>query len=388
MQGFSLEPRAGIGQWPGMRQRLAVLAFLCAATAARAAPPPELQAALEHAMAGQAVPGMAAVVIRSGQASDEAVRGLRRIGQADAVRPGDRWLLGSDGKAMTVVLVARLVEQGKLAWTTPLAGMLPGLAAGMRPEYRAVTLVDLLSHRSGLPENLGDEAFFRGLYDDPRPLPVQRLAYITRALAEASIGPARSEPSYSNTGFLIAGVIAERAGGMPYEQLMEQEVFRPLGMTSVLFLPWRGPGPVGHVGGRAALEKFDPNPPMLDPAGGASMSMADWARFCLDQLAGAKGQGRLLTPANYRLMQTGHDANGLGFGLGWGVGATAMGRKGPALTHAGSDGNWYAMVLLLPRSGNGLLVAANAADSMGGDQAAAAVLREMAPSLAPPKDAP
>ena len=46
------------------------------------------------------------------------------------------------------------------------------------------------------------------------------------------------------------------------------------------------------------------------------------------------------------------------------------------------------MVLLLPRSGNGLLVAANAADSMGGDQAAAAVLREMAPSLAPPKDAP
>jgi CubicO group peptidase (beta-lactamase class C family) len=151
-----------------MRRLAATLLILFAATAVRAAPPPELSAALEHAMASAKVPAMGALVIHDGKASEPAVRGVRRIGQADPVRADDRWLLGSDGKAMTATLVARLVDQGKLSWTTPLETMLPALAAGMRPEYRNVTLVDLLQHRAGLPENLSDEAYFHGLYDDPR----------------------------------------------------------------------------------------------------------------------------------------------------------------------------------------------------------------------------
>ncbi|WP_293677266.1 serine hydrolase [uncultured Phenylobacterium sp.] len=365
-----------------MKHLLVALALLFAPVAAHAAPA-DLEAALAHAMADAKVPAMGALVIRAGQASAPAVRGVRRLGEADPVRPGDRWLLGSDGKAMTATLVARLVDEGKLSWTTPLAQMLPDLAAGMQPAYRTATLEDLLSHRAGLPENLGDEAYFKSLYDDPRPPAAQRLAYITRALAETPAGPARDEPRYSNTGFLIAGVIAERVGGKPYEELMVQKLFRPLGMTSVRFLPWRGPGPVGHVDGRVALQKFDPNPPMLDPAGGASMSLSDWARFCVDQLAGAQGHGRLLRPESYRRLQSGHDG-GFGSGLGWGVGKKIMGRQGPALTHAGSDGAWYALVVLLPQSGNGVLVVANAGDSMGGDAAAATVVRDLIPSLAPP----
>ena len=372
------------GSRTGVSRRLVTaLPVLLASGAARAAASPDLNATLERAMSGHEVPGLAALVIRDLKAGGEAVRGVRRIGEADPVRPGDRWLLGSNGKAMTATLVARLVDRGKLSWDTPLERMLPQLSAGMRPEYRGVTLVDLLSHRAGLPENLGDEAYFRSLYDDPRPPAAQRLAYIQRALAEAPIGPVRGKPSYSNTGFVTAGVVAERAADSDYEALMEQEVFRPLGMTSAYFLPWRPPGPVGHVDRRPALRKYDPNPPMLDPAGGASMSLPDWAKFCIDQLAGARGQGRLLTPASYRRLQTDHD-DGFGFGLGWGVSDKVLGRQGPALTHSGSDGNWYAVVVLLPQGGDGVLVAANAADSMGGDRAAVAVAREVLATLAPP----
>lgn len=371
-----------MGQGRKMRILIALLFAFAVGAAARADPSPDLEAVLRDAMQGHAVPAMGVLRIENGKPQAPVVRGVRRMGAEEPVTPGDRWLLGSDTKAMTTVLVARMADAGKLSWTRPLAEMLPDLADGMRPEYRTVTLLDLLSHRASLPENLSDEAYFKSLYDDPRPPAQQRLDYIRRALAEAPVGPAREEPHYSNTGYVIAGVIAERAGGKPYERLMAEQVFGPLGMGSARFLPWTAPGPVGHVDGRPALDKFDPNPPMLDPAGGASMSLADWAKFCVDQMAGAHGRGRLLRPETYKLIQTGQGDTRSG--LGWGAQDAILGRKGPALTHTGSDGNWFAAVLLFPQSGDGLLVTANAADSMGGDKAAVAVLKALAPTLSEP----
>jgi CubicO group peptidase (beta-lactamase class C family) len=369
-----------------MQSVLAAAAFALFATVAQAAPA-DLGGALERAMKDKAVPAMAALEIRDGVAGEEAVRGVQVLGEAAPVRPGQRWLLGSDTKAMTAAMIARLVERGTLSWTARLDHMLPDLVAGMRPEYRDVTLLDLMSHRAGLPENLGDEPYFHSLYDDPRSPTQQRLAYIARALAEAPIGPARDKGSYSNTGFLIAGAVAERATGKSYETLMAEEVFGPLGMTSAGFKTSNGP--VGHVDGRVALKKFDANPPFLAPAGLAAMSLQDWAKFCIDQLNGAKGHGRLLRAESYKVLQTAQGTSeGAGWALGWGVAPRVVGRKGPALTHSGSDGNWYALVALFPETGNGLLVTANAADSMGGDKAAVAVLREVAATLAEPYVAP
>ncbi len=61
-----------------------------------------------------------------------------------------------------------------------------------------------------------------------------------------------------------------------------------------------------------------------------------------------------------------------------------MGLRGPALTHSGSDGNWYALVCLFPQTGNGVLVTANAAESMGGDQATLTALRALTRTVAEP----
>ena len=61
-----------------------------------------------------------------------------------------------------------------------------------------------------------------------------------------------------------------------------------------------------------------------------------------------------------------------------------MGLRGPALTHSGSDGNWYALVCLFPETGNGALVVANAAEGMGGDEASVAALRAFAATVAEP----
>lgn len=362
---------------------IAALVLLLFATAAAPSDRAALEAALARAMADKAVPAVAMLEIRDGRVAGEAARGVRRMDRPGTVRVGDRWHLGSNTKAMTATLVARLVDQGKLSWTARLDALLPELAGTMRPEYRDVTLADLLSHRSGLPENVSDEAFFKSFYQDRRGLPEQRLAYVARALTEAPAAEKRAAMSYSNTGYLLAAVIAERAARRPYERLMRDEVFRPLGMASAGF-DYSPAGPWGHVDGRVATAA-DANPPMFNPAGQAQMTLKDWARFCIDQIEGARGKGRLLRPDTYRFVQTGQ--GGTRSGLGWGVAPAALGRAGPALTHSGSDGNWFAVVILYPGSRSGVLVAANAAESMGGDAAAIAAARERAATLAPPAPA-
>ena len=65
-----------------------------------------------------------------------------------------------------------------------------------------------------------------------------------------------------------------------------------------------------------------------------------------------------------------------------------MGRKGPVLTHSGSDGNWNALVALFPETGNGVLVATNSADSMGGEKASGAALRALVATVSEPVTTP
>lgn len=329
--------------------------------------------ALEAAMRGSAVPAMAVLEMRDGQVAREAVRGVRRNDGTDPVRLADAWLIGSDAKPMTAALVARLVDQKKLSWTAPLSEMLPALADTMRPEYRGVTLEQLLSHHAGLPHDASDaETFLPTLFHDARPLPEQRLAYLAKALAEAPVAPPGTKFEYSNTGFLVAAAIAEHAAGVPYEALVRREVFEPLGMRSVEFGSQHADQPQGHVGGKPAKLE-DTNPDMFAPAGNVAMSLRDWSAFCLDQMSGAEGHGKLLSTASYRLMQTPQPGGGHA-GLGWGIQASLAGHAGPVWMHAGSDGTGYAMVALFPASRRGLLVVANAGDDMGGAKAAREVM--------------
>jgi CubicO group peptidase (beta-lactamase class C family) len=349
----------------------------------------DLGAVLRSAMAGSKVPAIGALVMRDGKIEGQAVLGLRRNDSKESVKLDDVWLIGSTGKVMTVAMVARLVERGVLAWDTPLEKMLPELAAGMRPEYRHVTLVELLSHRSGLPRDLGDVKAVEKFFVDTRPPAQQRLAYVSAALRDAPEVAPGSGFNYSNTGFLIAAVIAEKATGSSYEDLMRKEVFGPLGMQQAGFGNTHDGQNRGHQHDKpmTTMRQFDDGAPdMYAPAGFLHMSLADWARFNLDQLAGAKGQGKLLSPASYHLMQTAQPNSPAG--LDWGVQASIAGRQGPVLVHQGSDGNWLAMVALFPERGTGALVVANAAEDMGADKVLRGVFMKLFANLSPAKTAP
>ncbi|HEY3813950.1 MAG TPA: serine hydrolase domain-containing protein [Caulobacteraceae bacterium] len=360
---------------------IAVLAaMLLIAAAQPSARSPD--AVLQTAMSEGKIPAMGMLIMRHGRVSEVVVRGVRRQDGADPVRPDDVWHIGSDAKAMTATMIARLVERGVMDWDTPLEKMLPDLAAGMRPEYRAVTLRQLLSHHAGLPHDLLDQKAFNNFYADTRPLPVQRLAYIAAALQESPVNPPGTAYSYSNTGYVIAAVAAERATGKSYEDLMRREVFGPLDMRSVAFGVTGEGQPRGHLAGRVA-GPGDGNPLLIAPAGNVHLSLEDWAKFCLDQMAGANGHGRLLKTTSYRRLQTPVADDGSGYALGWVVLPSAAGREGPVLTHSGSDTTMYADAVLFPSTESGVLVVANAGPDMGSDKAVPQAVRAVLPQLAP-----
>jgi CubicO group peptidase (beta-lactamase class C family) len=162
---------------------------------------------------------------------------------------------------------------------------------------------------------------------------------------------------------------------------MHREVFLPLDMPSATFSQPAKGQLTGHQDGRPAIPT-DSGPGIYNPAGVVRLTLRDWGRFCLDQLSGAKGKGRLLSPASYHLMQT--PLPGIEDALTWGFDTSLAGRKGPVLSHTGTDRNWYASVNLFTASGDGILLAANAGKSMGGDTADRAAFTALLPTVSAP----
>ena len=335
----------------------------------------DLDAALKVALQNATVPAMGALVIRSGAVVATAVSGKRAADQADAVQPDDVWHLGSNGKAMTAAMIARLVERGVLSWDAPLSTLLPELAAGMQPGYRSVTLRDLFAHQAGLNENIAEE-YLPKFMADQRALPVQRVDYARIALAQTPGYAAGTADGYSNNGPLVAAVAAERATGMSYEQLMQREVFDPLQMRSARFGATHRGQPLGHLQGKPKEGRDADNPPALAPAGEIHMSLQDWAKFAIDQMQGELGQGKLLKPASYKML---HDAarEGGKFGLGWRRQPSMAGMTGPFLSHSGSNEFWFAVIALRPSTLDGALVVANAGPDVKANAAVADVVKQI-----------
>lgn len=339
----------------------------------------DLTPVLTGAMQKHSIPAMAVVVIRNGKIADEAAAGVKAAGAAAPVTLDDVWHIGSDTKAMTATMVARLVERGLLSWQTPLEKALPELADKMQPAYRDVTMIDMFAHQAGF-KDLIDSDFYDAFYSDRRPLHEQRLDYFRMALAQPSAYAPRTDHLYSNRGAMLAATIAERATGLSYEDLMRREVFGPLGIRSAGFGPTHAGQPLGHRDGKPQTGTKADNPAVIAPAGGVHLTMRDWALFAIDQMKGESGQGELLRAENYRLLHRSVDSSV--YALGWGVRTELNGWKGRFLTHSGSNGYWFARIVLLPETQSGILIAANAGPDAGADQAATEIEKALLPRLA------
>lgn len=344
---------------------------------------PFLQQTLQDARENNHLPGMASLVQIDGKTAAEAAVGVRALGYREAVTTRDRWHIGSDSKAFTATLIARLVEQGTMSFDDTLAAAFPAFAKEMDPQYRTVTVTQLLSHTAGLPQLTDDKDLpaFLAVIELFHDVQAQRAAVARRYLTLPPAGKT-GEFSYSNLGFIIVGAIAEARTGKAWETLIREQVFEPLDIANVGFgapgLSSKIDQPRGHADMAGKLVPLDPesieadNPPALGPAGTINISLRDWARFAQDQLDGENGRGKLLKTASYRRLHTEVTQH---YGLGWGVLRDPDGTL-QLLTHSGSNGNWLADVRIYPKHSTIFLIVTNAAN-----QAANQAVKDIRKSL-------
>ena len=314
------------------------------------------------------LPAVAALVQIDGKVEAKSAVGVRAAGHPEPVTQQDLWHLGSDAKAMTATLIARLVEQGFLRYDETMAKVFPGVAARMSPAMHDVTVAQLLTHTSGLPSLSTPEQMpaFHAVIGTERGVRAQRAAIVVHYLSRKPATPV-GEFSYSNIGYAILGAVAEERTGSSWEDLMRSEVWRPLGIRSAGFGPPGKSGrfdqPLGHEMKDGKWVSLDPeardsdNPPAIGPAGTVHMTLDDWLLFAQDQLAGERGTGgKLLTTESYRRLHTPVSRN---YAMGWGV-LRAPDGSNTVVAHTGSNGYWVADVRIFPKRNLILLITTNA----------------------------
>jgi CubicO group peptidase (beta-lactamase class C family) len=267
---------------------------------------------------------------------------------------------------MTATLVAILVERGKLRWDTTLAEALPKMAEDMHPDYHKVTLKHLLAHRAGLPKRSWPEGKSLMEMHKLSGAPMQqRLTYASMMLRPQPEAKPGTKYIYSNAGYTIAAVIAEQTMNTPWETLMKEMLFKPLGMKTAGFGAMGSPGrvdqPWQHTIKDGKLRaigpgRFSDNPPILGPAGTVHCSIRDWAKFITAHLKGAKGWGSLLKAKTFGVLHTA--AFGGNYASGWNVTKRDW-AEGTVLTHVGTNNMNYAVVWMAPKHDFAVLVASN-----------------------------
>jgi CubicO group peptidase (beta-lactamase class C family) len=195
-----------------------------------------IAAAELDALAAQTDFSGVALVDRDGRVELAKAYGLAHRGFEIPNELDTRFGLASGAKGFTALAVVSLVEEGVLALSTTARSLLGGDLPLIDDR---VTVEHLLAHRSGIGDYFDEEAGF-AVEDYVLPVPVHELATTEDYLAVLDGHASKFSPgerfSYCNGGFVVLALIAERASGTPFYELVEQRVCRPAGLTDTAFL--------------------------------------------------------------------------------------------------------------------------------------------------------
>ncbi|MEP9351993.1 serine hydrolase [Xanthobacter sp. KR7-65] len=310
------------------------------------------------------VPGLAIAVVHEGKPLVVKGYGLRKVGESAVIDADTVFQLASLSKAVGAGVVAHEVAKGTVAWTTPVQKLLPWFALNDPWVSAHVTLADLYSHHSGLPDHAGDELEDVGF--DRRQV-LERLRLLPLAAFRASY-------AYTNFGLTAAAEAVATAAGKDWATLSEEALYKPLGMaaTSSRFADFmaRPNRAFPHVkeDGRF-VSKYQRDPDAQSPAGGVSSSARDMAKWLAFVLGGGTVEGRELVPLKALLpAMRGEvisspayalDARPGTYGYGFSAGVSPTGRvtldhSGAFILGAGTN------FVLLPSEKLGIVVLSNA----------------------------
>ena len=336
---------------------------------------------LESIRVEERLPALAAAVIIDGDIYAAAAVGTRKIGSENWVTVNDSFLIASCSKAFTATLAAVLIEKGVLTWNTTLREAYPNL--DMRKEYEKITLIQLLSHRAGLPEWIDhltsktiNDQFGKKWWVD-RKLPMEmRSRYLKETVKQELADEPDNSVYYSNSGYIMAGAMLEKIAGKSYEQLMIEEIFNPLELHTAGFGPplklSSAYQPSGHkVVGWSPTPISRDFPVYMAPTAAIHVSIEDWAKFVLFHLK-PEINGKMIlkddvlkklhTPPNNASWREDAEENGYGvpslnYALGWYT--LDIGGKKGLLWHPGGNTGFIAQVIMDPNHNNAIMVVTN-----------------------------
>lgn len=322
---------------------------------------------VEAAMKELSIPGVGLALIDNGEVVFASGFGMRELGKPEKVDADTTFLIASNTKPLTTLLMARLVDEGKLDWDTPVTKVYPAFKLGDAKTTEQVLVKHLLCACTGLPRQ-----DFEWLFEFKQATPASVMRTLGGMQPTTKFGELFQ---YSNLMAAAAGYVGgnalypDKELGAAYDEAMRTRIFEPLGMKSATFdiaRVERGNHARPHgfdVDGKVAVASMDLNHSIAParPAGAAWTSARDLLRYVQMELARGKlpdgrqlvSEKNLLARRNKQVAigQTGSYGMGLSMDTKWNV---------TTLRHGGSMIGYKSDMFMLPEHGVGAVVLTNA----------------------------
>jgi CubicO group peptidase (beta-lactamase class C family) len=284
------------------------------------------------------VPSASIAVVKDGRLVYTQAYGDARVEPPMAARTDMRYGVGSISKQFTAAAILLLREQGKLKLDDPVSKWLPNLTRA-----NEVTIRQLLSHTSGYSDYWPQDYVMPFI---AQPTTVEHILDVW-AKRPLDFDPG-TKWQYSNTNYTIAGVIVEKASGMPILQFLTQHIFKPLGMHSVIDIDESHPVETDATG----YLRYALGPPRVAPlegrgwmfaAGELYMTPSDLAKWDISMM-----NQTILKPESYKEMETEVRLKN-GDGTHYGLGVQVFNQGGHRVVeHSGEVSGFVAENIVLP----------------------------------------
>ena len=246
---------------------------LAAPATSAAVPAYNLDADVKLALKTFDVPGIAIAIVKDGKVVATKGYGVRKLGDPTPVDGKTLFEVASNSKGFTAAALAMLVDEGKLKWDDPVTMHLPGFQMHDSYVTGAMTIRDLLTHRSGLGLGAGDLLWWPSTAFSTDEI-IARLRYVKPATSF------RNSYAYDNLLYIVAGKIIAAKDGKPWGQAIHDRILAPLGMngtkTSVaaMLATDNHAAPHSRINGRAAVVKPMPVPNALSTYSSAMIGIS------------------------------------------------------------------------------------------------------------------
>ncbi|MEV7027435.1 serine hydrolase domain-containing protein [Kitasatospora sp. NPDC093558] len=290
------------------------MSALAPATAFAAPRPDTVQQGLDALVRDEGVPGALASVRKGDGRTRNYTAGVADLATGAKVPVDGQVRIGSNTKVFTAVVVLQLVGEGKIALDKHVDDYLPGVVRGDGIDGRNITVRQLLQHTSGIPNYL--KADLQPRFYEPRELIDTALRYKAEFTPGERFG-------YSNTNYVLAGLIAQRVSGRPLAAEIERRIIKPAGLRHTYF-----PGPGDETIREPHPEGYyrdAPGAPLrditeIDPSWGWAAGQMISTNSDLNRFFSELLHGGLLQPAQLAEMEKTVPAESFGPGAGYGLG--------------------------------------------------------------------